>query len=92
MSSVLVVGATGSVGRLAVAGALRAGFETRALVRKDAQVTSFPAGTLTVIGDLTRALHPRRRSRASRASYSHTDLTAVSMMRSWLITARCATS
>jgi uncharacterized protein YbjT (DUF2867 family) len=33
MSRVLVVGASGSIGRLAVAQALEAGIETRALVR-----------------------------------------------------------
>ena len=55
MSSVLVVGATGSIGRLAVAEALAAGFETRALVRDEGQAASLPPGARVVVGDLTRA-------------------------------------
>jgi len=52
---VLVVGATGSIGRLAVAEALRAGFQTRALVRTANHARSFPAGTEVVAGHLTRS-------------------------------------
>lgn len=55
MGTVLVVGATGSIGRLAIAEAVRAGFATRALVRTPDRATSFPAGTEGVVGDLTRA-------------------------------------
>ncbi|WP_313453969.1 SDR family oxidoreductase [Stutzerimonas nitrititolerans] len=51
---VLVVGASGSVGRLAVAESLRRGYETRALVRDPDQATLFPEGVTTVVGDLTR--------------------------------------
>lgn len=54
-STVLVVGATGSIGRLAVAEAFRRGYETRALVRNPAQARLFPAGVQVVVGDLTRA-------------------------------------
>lgn len=55
MSTVLVVGATGSIGRLAVAEALAAGFETRALVRDEAQSERLPEGTRIVVGNLTSA-------------------------------------
>ncbi len=55
MPRVLVVGASGSIGRLAVAQALRSGCQTRALVRNVAQAHSFPEGTGVVAGDLTRA-------------------------------------
>ncbi|MEX5635519.1 SDR family oxidoreductase [Parafrankia sp. FMc2] len=50
---VLVVGATGSVGRHAVAGALDAGYRTRALVRDRARAGRFPEGAQLVVGDLT---------------------------------------
>jgi uncharacterized protein YbjT (DUF2867 family) len=53
--TVFFVGATGSIGRLAVAEAVRAGCTTRALVRTADRTTSFPAGTEVVVGDLTRA-------------------------------------
>ncbi len=52
---VLVVGASGSIGRLAVAEAFRRGYETRALVRDPGQAELFPAGVKVVVGDLTRA-------------------------------------
>jgi uncharacterized protein YbjT (DUF2867 family) len=55
VSSVLVVGATGSIGRVAVAEALGAGLETRALVRAESRAASLPAGARAVVGDLTRA-------------------------------------
>jgi uncharacterized protein YbjT (DUF2867 family) len=55
VSSVLVVGATGSIGRLAVAEALSAGFETRALLRTESRAASLPAGASAVVGDLTSA-------------------------------------
>jgi uncharacterized protein YbjT (DUF2867 family) len=53
MSRVLVVGATGSIGRLAVANALGAGFQTRALVRDPAKAGRLPDDAQIVIGDLT---------------------------------------
>ena len=49
----LVVGATGSIGRFVVAESLAAGYQTRALVRDPAQATRFPPGTQIVVGDLT---------------------------------------
>ena len=52
---VLVVGASGSIGRLAVAEAYRRGYETRALIRDPAQARLFPPGVATVVGDLTQA-------------------------------------
>jgi putative NADH-flavin reductase len=55
VSSVLVVGATGSIGRLAVAEALRAGMEASAMVRGESRAASLPDGTRAVVGDLTRA-------------------------------------
>jgi uncharacterized protein YbjT (DUF2867 family) len=55
MGMVLFVGATGSIGRLAVAEAARSGFQTRALVRSPDRAASFPGGTEVVVGDLTRA-------------------------------------
>ena len=51
-SSVLFVGATGSVGRLAVAEALRRGYRVRALVR-DASRAGLPQGAELFEGDLT---------------------------------------
>lgn len=53
-STVLVVGATGSIGRLVVAEALRQGHAVRALVRDAARARSLPAEAERVIGDLTR--------------------------------------
>lgn len=52
---VLVVGASGSIGRPAVAESFRRGYETRALVRDPDQATLFPKGVQIVVGDLTRA-------------------------------------
>lgn len=54
-STVLVVGASGSIGRHAVAEALRAGYATRALVRDPGQASLFPDGTQVVVGDPTDA-------------------------------------
>lgn len=51
---VLVVGASGSIGRPAVAEAFRMGYETRTLVRDPAQEKLFPDGVQVVVGDLTR--------------------------------------
>ncbi|MFV0461774.1 MAG: SDR family oxidoreductase [Nostocoides sp.] len=54
-SMVLIVGATGSVGRLAVAEALRQGYAVRALVRDPARAGSLPDAAELVVGDLTRS-------------------------------------
>ncbi|GAA1496692.1 SDR family oxidoreductase [Paeniglutamicibacter kerguelensis] len=51
--TVLVVGATGSIGRPVVAEALAKGFKVRALVRDQAKAASLPAGTDVAPGDLT---------------------------------------
>lgn len=53
--TVLVVGATGSIGRLVVDEALRQGLRTRALVRDESRGSSLPTGTEVVVGDLTDA-------------------------------------
>ncbi|TWH16079.1 uncharacterized protein YbjT (DUF2867 family) [Rhodococcus rhodochrous J45] len=55
MSTVLVVGASGSIGRHVVAESLRAGYETRALVRDPGQASLFPEGARVVVGDPARA-------------------------------------
>lgn len=52
---VLVVGATGSVGRPVVAQARRVGHSVRALVRNADQADNFPEDVDIVIGDLTRS-------------------------------------
>ena len=52
---VLVVGATGSIGRHVVAVALSTGYAVRALVGKAAQAGQFPSAAEVVVGDLTRA-------------------------------------
>lgn len=49
----LVVGASGSIGRLAVIEALRSGFSTTALIRDANQASLFPEGTRIVVGDPT---------------------------------------
>jgi uncharacterized protein YbjT (DUF2867 family) len=51
---VLVVGATGSIGHLAVEEAIRQGHTVRALVRDPRKVRRLPAETEVVVGDLTR--------------------------------------
>jgi uncharacterized protein YbjT (DUF2867 family) len=51
---VLVVGATGSVGRHVVAEAVRQGYETRALVRDVARAGRLDPGATAVVGQLTR--------------------------------------
>ena len=54
-STVLVVGATGSIGSLAVAEALSDGLPTRALVRDQAKAARLlPAETQIVVGDVAR--------------------------------------
>jgi uncharacterized protein YbjT (DUF2867 family) len=52
---VLVVGATGSIGRLVVAEALRAGHAVRALVRDRCRAGSIPPAAELMVGDLTEA-------------------------------------
>lgn len=52
--TVLVVGATGSVGRLVVAEAVRQGYETRALVRDVTRAGRLDPAARTVVGELTR--------------------------------------
>jgi uncharacterized protein YbjT (DUF2867 family) len=52
--TVLVVGATGSVGRHVVDEALREGYVVRALVRDPAGARRLPAEAQRVVGDLTR--------------------------------------
>ena len=52
---VLVVGATGSIGRHVVAEAVRQGYETRALVRDPARAGRLDPGAQTVVGQLTRS-------------------------------------
>jgi uncharacterized protein YbjT (DUF2867 family) len=54
-STVLVVGATGSIGRSVVAQSLDAGLETRALVRSETKAAGLPDGAEVVVGDLTNA-------------------------------------
>jgi uncharacterized protein YbjT (DUF2867 family) len=54
MSTVLVVGATGSIGRLVVDEALRQGHDTRALLRDPDRARGLPDEADVVVGDLTR--------------------------------------
>lgn len=54
-SMVLIVGATGSVGRHAIAEALRQNYLVRALVRDSSRARSLPDRVELVVGDLT---HP----------------------------------
>ena len=51
--TVLVVGATGSIGRLVVEEALRQGWAVRALVRNAAKAGQIPAKAQVVLGDVT---------------------------------------
>ncbi|UKA64373.1 SDR family oxidoreductase [Arthrobacter sp. FW306-04-A] len=53
--TVLVVGATGSIGRYAVAESLRRGYRTRALVRDAGRGASLPEAAEAIVGDLARA-------------------------------------
>src|SRR5271169_2706090 len=52
--TVLVVGATGSIGRLVVDEAIRQGYAVRALVRSPGKTRELAAGTEAIIGDVTR--------------------------------------
>jgi uncharacterized protein YbjT (DUF2867 family) len=51
---VLIVGATGSIGRHVVDEAFHQGHSVRALVRSPEKGRQLPAGTKIVVGDLTR--------------------------------------
>ena len=53
-TTVLVVGATGSIGRLVVQEAIRYGYATRALVRDPAKARNLPTEADLVVGDVTR--------------------------------------
>jgi uncharacterized protein YbjT (DUF2867 family) len=53
--TVLVVGATGSIGSLVVAEAVRQGYQTRALVRDGSRAGRLDPAAQKVVGDLTRA-------------------------------------
>lgn len=53
-SKVLVVGATGSIGRWVVSEALAEGYAVRALVRDTSRARKLPPGAEQVVGDLTR--------------------------------------
>lgn len=52
--TVLVVGATGSIGHLVVAEAIRQGYRTRALVRDRDKARVLPAAAEVVVSDVTR--------------------------------------
>jgi uncharacterized protein YbjT (DUF2867 family) len=52
--TVLVVGATGSIGRLVVDAAIRQGHAVRALVRDPAKASRFARGAQVIVGDVTR--------------------------------------
>ena len=52
--TVLVVGATGSIGHLAVEEAVRQGYVVRALVRTPSKAREFPAQVEVISGDVTR--------------------------------------
>jgi len=52
--NVLVVGATGSIGRLVVEEAVKQGYTVRALVRSQAKAVQLPTAAQIVIGDVTR--------------------------------------
>jgi uncharacterized protein YbjT (DUF2867 family) len=51
---VLVVGATGSIGRLVVEEAIRHGYTTRALLRDPGKARRLPADADVIVGDVTR--------------------------------------
>ena len=54
MTTVLVVGATGSIGRLVVEEAIRQGYRARALVRDREKARVLPADAEVIVGDVTR--------------------------------------
>jgi uncharacterized protein YbjT (DUF2867 family) len=53
-TTLLVVGATGSIGRLVVEEAIRYGYATRALVRDPGKARRLPPETDVIVGDVTR--------------------------------------
>jgi uncharacterized protein YbjT (DUF2867 family) len=53
-ATVLVVGATGSIGRLVVEEAIRQGYTTRALVRDSGKARRLPSDADVIVGDVTR--------------------------------------
>src|SRR4051812_3038087 len=53
--TVLVIGATGSIGSLVVEEAIRQGHVVRALVRNPGKASSLPSKAQIVVGDVTRA-------------------------------------
>lgn len=55
ITSVLVIGASGSIGRLVVTESVRTGCATTVLVRDPEQAAMFPKGTRVVVGDPSRA-------------------------------------
>jgi uncharacterized protein YbjT (DUF2867 family) len=55
VNRVLVIGATGSIGRHVVAGGLRCGYVIRALVRRSGQIHDLPLEVESIVGDLTDA-------------------------------------
>jgi uncharacterized protein YbjT (DUF2867 family) len=59
--TVLVIGSTGSIGRLVVEEAAHAGYRVRALVRSPDRAKGLPAGVQAVVGDVT---HPESLSDA----------------------------
>src|SRR5208282_4366334 len=52
--TVLVIGATGSIGRLVVDEALGQGYAVRALVRNSSKAVPLPRAAQVIIGDVTR--------------------------------------
>src|ERR1700712_543303 len=52
--NVLVIGATGSIGRLVVDEALRHGHKVRAMIRTAAKASRLPSTVDVVIGDVTQ--------------------------------------
>jgi uncharacterized protein YbjT (DUF2867 family) len=53
VSTVLVIGSTGSIGRLVVAESVRRGYRTRALVRDAGRASALDPGAETAVGDMT---------------------------------------
>jgi uncharacterized protein YbjT (DUF2867 family) len=53
-TTVLIIGATGSIGRLVVAEAIRQGYLTRPLVRDRDKARQLPADAQVAVGDVTR--------------------------------------
>ena len=75
-TSVLVVGATGSIGRLVVEESMRQGYATRALVRDPDKARRLPAEADIVIGDVTHPTRYRRPLPGSTPSCSPSGQTA----------------